>query len=138
MKAETITKEDLPKIREWIQTDSFHRDDPRCIAEGMLTGNGLLTFKIVDDKGIICFVRLDVDGIFVRIATQFGPDTEVHKKRVIRAIRNLGIPLAIAAAKKDNAAGLIFESVSPLLISFMKRLNFQPLGNNDYVLEFEE
>jgi len=135
----TVTTEaDLPQIQEWINADPYHKDDPRCTAEGLLTGNGALAFCLGDDEGPLCFVRLDVESEFLRLSTQFGPEAEVSKKRLVTGLLSTGIPAIIIFAKEGKYKGIVFESTSPTLIAFMDKQGFRPLSGNDYVLNFEE
>lgn len=138
MKLTTTTTSDLEQIREWIAADPYHKDDPRCTPEGLLTGNGVLIFCLSDDEGPLCFVRLDAEGEFVRLSTQFGPESEVSKKRLIVGLLSAGIPAITAFAKENKYKGIIFESKSPSLIVFMDKQGFFPVGHGDYALIFEQ
>jgi hypothetical protein len=138
MKITVTTSADLEQIREWIEADPYHKDDPRCTAEGLLTGNGALTFCLGDDEGPLCFVRLDAEGEFLRLSTQFGPESEVSKKRLIVGLLSTGIPAIVIFAKEGKYKGIIFESKSPSLIKFMEKQGFFPVSHDDYALIFEE
>jgi hypothetical protein len=131
------TEVDLPQISEWIQADPYHKDDPRNQAEFLMTGLGLLTFCLTDDKGPLCYVRLDAEGDLMRLATQFGPEEEVSKRRLVVGLLNEGIPAIIAFGKENGYKGIIFESVSPSLIAFMDKAGFKSVGGVDYQLTFE-
>ena len=131
------TLDDLPKIREWIELDPWHKDNPN-IANLLLTGGGLLSFHLCDDEGPICYTRLDADGDLVRFATQFAPLEQVSKRRLVTGLLEMGIPALIRFAKSRNFKGLVFWSISPTLISFMKKQKFEAIGNDDYRLTFEE
>lgn len=137
MKLTPTTSDDLPKIREWIELDPWHKDTPE-IAEKLLTGNGLLSFNLADDDGVICYTRLDKENELVRFATQFGPEEQVSKRRLVTGLLQMGIPAIIKFAKDRNFKGLIFKSTSPTLIAFMRKQKFEPAGNDDYQLIFEE
>jgi hypothetical protein len=134
------TLEDLPKIREWLAADPWHQADPRHTAEFLLTGNGMLTFCLTDDEGPLCFVRLDKEGDWdapmARLATQFGPESEVSKKRLVTGLLGSGIPAIILHAQERGCMGIVFESISPTLIAFMGKLGFKAAGGDDYVLTF--
>jgi len=133
------TREDLPQIEEWIKADPWHKDDPTWKAEGLLTGNGVLCFCLSDDKGPLCFVRLDAEGEMLRLATQFGPENEVSKSRLVAGLLSMGIPAIIEFGKVKGYKGIVFESTSESLIAFMNRLGFfKAAGENDYALTFEE
>ena len=130
---------DLSQIREWIQADPWHKDDPSFRKpEKLLTGQGLLSFCLADDEGPLCFVRLDAEGEMIRFATQFGPETEVSKKRLVIGLVTTGIPALIAFAKEKSYKGLVFESVNESLIAFMDKQGFKAVGGDDYALTFEE
>lgn len=134
----TTQESDLPQITEWIQADPWHRDDPRHTAEFLLTGNGLMTFCLTDDKGPLCYVRLDDEGSVMRLATQFGPESEVAKRRLVHGLLSEGIPFIIAFGRENGYKGIIFESTSPSLIAFMDKLGFKSVGGADYQLTFED
>lgn len=130
------TYDDLALIRGWILVDPWHKDDPSFQAEKLLTGFGLLSFCLRDEEGPLCFVRLDAEGDMVRFATQFGPEGEVSKRRLILGMLSLGIPTIANFARRKGYRGLVFESVSPTLIAFMQKQGFKHAENNDYSLIF--
>jgi hypothetical protein len=136
---ESTTAADLLKIREWIAADPWHQKDPTWIPEGLLTGNGVLAFCVADEVGPLCFVRLNAEGDVLRLATQFGPESEVSKKRLIVGLLSTGIPAIIEFGKSKGYKGIVFESVSQNLINFMRHQGFfKAAGENDYMLTFEE
>lgn len=137
-KITVTTSADLEQIREWIASDPYHKDDPRCTADGLLTGNGTLTFCLQDDEGPLCFVRLDAEEELLRLSTQFGPESEVSKKRLVTGLLSTGIPAIILFAKESKSKGVVFESTSPSLIAFMDKQGFKPKSGDDYALVFEE
>jgi hypothetical protein len=131
------TAADLEQLTEWIAHDPyhFHQGQP----EWWLTGaeGSLLAFCLNDARGPLSFVRLDAEGEYVRIHTQFAPDAIVSKRRLvvgmIECMKKL-IELYKAGGKK----GMVFNSINPGLVAFMdNRLGFKPVGNDDYVLEFK-
>ena len=131
---------DLYQIREWMAIDPWHSHLPIKTAEELLTGRGLLCFCIQDDKGPLVFVRFDKDdedGVF-RVSTQFGPESEVSKRRLIVGIQRQLVPTIVAFGKDKKFKGAVYESISPKLIEFMSKFGFRPAGNNDYMLTFEE
>jgi hypothetical protein len=136
MKFTPSTVEDIPQLTEWIAHDPyhFHLGQP----EWWLTGapNSLLAFCLMDDRGPLTYVRLDAEGEYVRIHTQFAPKSVVSQRRLVvgmvKAIHTL-----IGLYSKGTARGLIFNSVSPTLVTFMKNFGFTPVGNDDYRLDFE-
>ena len=128
---------DLPQLQEWIANDPyhFHQGQPEwwlSKAEG-----SLLAFCLTDERGPLCYVRLDVEGEHVRIHTQFAPKTVVSKHRlVVGMIRT--ISSLIIMYRDMGAKGLIFNSVNPTLVAFMsKRFGFESVGGDDYRLDFE-
>lgn len=137
MKLEITTQDNLPQIKEWIAADPWHKDNP-AIADLLLTGGGLLSFHLADDEGPICYTRLDAEGDMVRFATQFGPEEQVSKRRLVTGLLQVGIPAIIKFAKERNFKGLIFRSESPTLIAFMKKQKFESAGEDNYQLIFEE
>jgi hypothetical protein len=132
-------KTDLAQIREWMKKDSWHSHLPNQTAEELLTGTGLLCFCIQDDKGPVVFVRFDKDKDenLLGVSTQFAPESEVSKRRLIVGLTKILIPTIIRYGKKNKFDGAIYNSVSPKLIEFMSKFGFNPIGGNDYVLTFE-
>jgi hypothetical protein len=137
IKLETITVNYIDKIQAWIQADPFHRDDPRNQADALLTGKGLLTFRVTDDIGDVMFVRLDAEGDMTRLAIQFGPEEEVSKKRVVKALLEATIPAVLKFSRDKGYRGVVFESVNPSLIAFGDKQGFKPLSKDDYAFVFE-
>lgn len=138
LKLTPSTPEHLSTIQAWIQSDLFHRDDPRCTAEGLLTGQGALTFCLADDEGPLCFVRLDAEGDLLRLSTQFGPEDKVSKRRLVTGLLSTGIPAIIEFGKQNGYKGIVYESISESLINFMAKQGFKPVSEIDYALTFEE
>lgn len=134
------TLEDVPLIESWIKADPFHSLENRNEAEWLLTGGGLLSFCLTDPKGPLCFVRLDVDKdeTLVRVAIQFGPESEISKRRLVVGLMRLGFPAIIRFAKNEKFKGVIFESVNSALIDFLKEHQdvTKSVGINDYELIF--
>jgi hypothetical protein len=127
------TVDDLEQLTEWIAYDPyhFHQGQP----EWWLTGNGLLAFCLMDDRGPLTYVRLDDEGEYIRIHTQFAPESVVSKRRLV--VGMLQAINTLIEVYKSTAKGLVFNSVSPGLIAFMGRLGFIAVGNDDYRLDFE-
>jgi hypothetical protein len=126
---------DIPQLTEWIAHDPyhFHQGSP----EWWLTGSGMLTFCLQDERGPLCYVRLDDEEGYVRVHTQFAPEAVVSKRRLLVGMNQCMIML-INLYRPTNA-GMIFNSVSPSLIAFMcKRFGFLSVGNDDYQLDFED
>jgi hypothetical protein len=129
---------DLDQLNLWISVDPyhFHQGQPEWWLSG--AEGSLLSFCLMDDRGPLTYVRLDAEGEYVRIHTQFAPQFVVSKRRLvigmIHAVRSL-IELYKSAGKK----GLVFNSVNPSLVAFMdKYLEFKSVGDDDYRLDFEE
>jgi len=137
MELKTIANEDLDKISAWIQADPLHSGDPRNRADALLTGKGLLTFKVVDGEGDVMFVRLDVDKDMVRWSAQFGPESEVSKRRVTQALLKAAIPAVLKFSQDKGFRGVVYESVNTPLIEFMKKQRFNHSSNDDYAFIFE-
>lgn len=128
----TISQEDLPLLKSWIDADAWHQNKEEV--EWWL--RGYISFKLVDDRGITVFVRFDREGDLVRLHSQFAPPAEVSEKRVALAISE-AIPRFSECAKLDGVKGIITESISPKLVSFLcNRLGFQSHAANDYLLSF--
>jgi hypothetical protein len=139
MKLSPTTLDDLEQIQEWIQFDPWHKDDPSWKAEGLLTGNGVLSFCLSDDKGPLCFVRLDAEDGMLRLATQFGPEAEVSKSRLVKGLLAMGIPAIVEFGKVKGYKGIVYESTNESLINFMKIQGFfKAAGKDDYALTWEE
>lgn len=135
MKLSESLPSDIEQLTEWIKHDPYHKDylNPYW----WITGNGLLSYVIQDSKGPTMYVRVDKDNDLLRIHTQFAPETEVSKLRVIRSII-FAIPMMTALAKQHDLKGLVYQSTSPSLIEFMQvKFHFTPTGTDDYVLPFE-
>lgn len=121
---------------EWIAADPYHQHQGQ--AEWWLTGNGLLAFCLMDDKGPLTYVRLDEEGEYVRIHTQFAPGEVVSKRRlVVGMLKCMGMLTAYIA--ELGKKGFIFNSISPTLIAFMgKHEGFTSAGNDEYRVDFKE
>ena len=132
------TESDVEQIREWLVADPDHKTQTEADPEWMLTGQGLLSFCIVDAKGPICYVRFDQDSDLVRVATQFAPESVVSKRRVILGLIKALIPTMLLFAKDNGFKGLVFKSTSESLIGFMKKQKFMLDKDDDYVLLFED
>lgn len=128
------TELDIEQIREWTLHDPYHFR--RCLPEWWLTGNGLLAFCLMDSRGPLTYVRLDEEGEYVRIHTQFAPQSVVSKRRLV--VGMIECVRKLIEIYKGEKKGLIFGSVSPSLIAFMdKHLGFKYVGDNDHRLDFE-
>lgn len=140
MHIRTTTHADIPLIKHWMEADPQHSLEVRNSPEWLLTGHGLLSFCVADPKGPLCFVRLDDEEDMTRAAIQFGPESEVSKRRMVVGLMRMGFPAIIRFSKKEGFRGVIFESVSESLIEFLKK-NLgvcKAAGENDYALIFGE
>lgn len=137
MRFDASTKENVPEIEEWTAHDPyhFHQGQP----EWWLTNaaGSLLAFRLMDAQGPLAYVRLDAEGGYARIHTQFAPETVVSKRRLVVGMRGC-LEKLIEFNKTMDAKGMVFNSVSPSLIAFMEKyFKFKPVGQNDYRLDFE-
>jgi hypothetical protein len=130
------TKNDLERIRRWIQLDPWHNTNQNHSAEFLLTPGGLLCFTLEDEDGPLCYVRLDAEIDLIRMATQFGPLEEVSKIRLVMGM-GYGIEAVKLFAKNKHFKGIVFESISANLIKFMNRHGFEKYTGDDYVLNLE-
>jgi hypothetical protein len=129
------TKEDSELIYQWTALDRYHRE--RNNPTWWLTGNGgLLSFVWTDEEGKVFFCRLDPNEKLLRISVQFAPEEVVSKRRLIRAMLKCW-PILVQFAKSEKYEGMVFTSVSPLLVKFMSKLNFKEAEDSDYVFKFE-
>lgn len=126
---------DVEQLAKWIQHDPYHKD---CLnPEWWLTGNGLLSFRVDDLIGPVMYIRTEPDDGLLRIHTQFAPEQEVSKLRVVRAIVK-GLPKLEILARDNVLSGFVYRSVSPLLVEFMiKKFRFVAVGKDDYRMLFE-
>lgn len=131
--------DDQPMILRWMESDPYH-----CInatitgSEWWLTGMGLLSGCIEDAHGPAMFFRFDREDNLVRLHTQFGPENEVSKRRVVKVIME-ALPALRTKALEYGGRGFIFESTSPLLIRFMYSIGFGPADRdnvNDHIWIF--
>ncbi|VVB50957.1 Uncharacterised protein [uncultured archaeon] len=129
---------DIPQIEEWTQHDPYHSHQNQ--PEWWLTENSsLLAFCLMDARGPLSYVRLDVEGEYIRLHTQFAPRSVVSRHRLVVGMLECMRRL-IALYRADRCfKGIVFNSVSPSLIAFMqKHHGFKSVGSDDYRLDFEE
>lgn len=135
MKFTPSTEQDIERLSDWIMRDPYHKNclDPIW----WLTGQGLLSYRIEDYKGVTMYARFDEDNQLLRLHCQFAPESEVSKLRVIKSIM-WAIPRMEQFARQNNTRGLIYKSVNPNLIEFMKaKFGFVSSSDDDYVKLFE-
>jgi hypothetical protein len=132
---------DVERLLRWIALDEFHRDLPLNPYFWLTAAHGsLLAFRLDDNDGPLCYVRLDEKDSLgeIRLHTQFAPRDEVSKLRLVKGMLQC-IPMVLYECRRQHAAGIIFESVSPTLIGFMsKKFGFKPAGGTDYILPLQE
>jgi hypothetical protein len=130
--------DDQSQISEWTKTDPYHFHQLDYSGPGWwLTGSGLLAFTLLDERGPLCYVRLDEEDGRIRIHTQFAPEAVVSKRRLLVGMIQCVTKLIELYRPTHN--GMVFNSVSPSLIAFMgKRFGFMSVGNDDYRLDFED
>ena len=135
MKFTESTENDIEQLSSWIKNDSYHKD---CLNPyWWLTGNGLLSYCLQDNKGPAMYVRLDKENELLRLHTQFAPESEVSKLRVVKSIL-WAFPKMEFIALKNGLKGIIFKSSSSLLINFMKtKFGFVATSDDDYQMLFE-
>jgi hypothetical protein len=134
MKFTNSVLSDIPQIQEWINMDSDHCE--KSTPEWWLTGSGVLSFCLQDDKGPLCYVRLDA-GERMRLHTQFAPREEVSKLRLVKGMLWC-IPKVVEFADSKKAKGVVFSSKNQELIDFMqRRFAFIPVDGDDYAFDFE-
>jgi hypothetical protein len=93
---------------------------------------------LMDDKGPLTYVRLDDEGEYVRLHTQFAPVSEVSKRRLVVGMLQCMSLLSDTYKAQKGRKGFVFQSVSPTLIAFMsKRQGFSSIGNDEYRVDFE-
>jgi hypothetical protein len=133
---EPVAAEDLDLLNLWIALDDHHHGQS---SEFWLTGTAgsLLAFRLADNEDTLLYARCDepADGV-VRLHIQFLP-TEVVSKRKLIAGMLKAIPVLFDYLK-TVASVVVFESVSPALISFFERQTFKSVGKDDYLLTFGE
>lgn len=128
------TVDDAKQIQAWTDVDQWHKGQNNPL--WWVTGNGLLAFVLTDDKGPLCYVRLDREDKLVRLHTQFAPANEVGKLRLVRGMMKC-IPIIVDIANKNKAEGVVFSSSSPTLVAFMRnKFGFELAQDGDYVLAF--
>lgn len=128
-----VSEEDLPRLAEWIEADPWHCGGP---APWWICPESLVTARLDDEEGPVMYIRINRDGERVRLNTQFAPVSAVSKKRVALAIVD-ALPRIVAVMRHKDATGIVFSSESRLLINFMEKNGFRPIGNDDFLFSFE-
>jgi hypothetical protein len=126
---------DIEQIKAWALSDPYHFHQGQ--AQWWLGEGSLLAFCLTDTKGPLTYVRLDAEGEYVRIHTQFAPTSVVSKRRLVAGMID-AVETLIVYYRELDKKGLIFNSVNPSLVAFMSKLGFKSIGQSDYRLDFEE
>ena len=135
MKLTPSTQQDIPQLTQWIEHDPYHKNclDPVWWLTGVY--GSLLSYRLDDDTGPICYVRLDPkdERGLIRLHTQFAPVEQVSRLRLVKQML-LCVPAMMYYCKQQQGAGLVFQSSSSLLINFMKtRFKFVDLDQDQFV-----
>jgi hypothetical protein len=130
---EAVTQASLPRLADWIQQDEYHKT--QNLEDWLMTPALVLQCWLHDDQGPVMYVMTERDDDFLRIHIQFGPENEVSKRRIVRALFG-GWPKFLPVMKEQQAQGIWFTSKSPTLIHFMDKFGFKPWRNDDYLLSF--
>jgi len=113
--------------------DLWHEGQP---SEFWLTGNGILTFTLNDEEGVVCYVRLDDEAPFVRLHTQFLSEGKCSKRRLVIAMID-AFKVVIPHLVERGFKGIVAESISPTLIAWLQKQGFVAVDeSDDYVLRF--
>jgi hypothetical protein len=126
-------------LKEWIAADEWHRDkDLPCENPAFwVTGvkGAYLASRLVDELGTVLFFKFDKENPSrLRLHTQFAPVSEVSERRVAKAIME-GLQRFSVHASADGYTSIVTESISPRLVSFLKKMGFTDAGKNDYRLD---
>ena len=125
------TKEDIPKIDEWVQQDPDHKD--KCTGsffvlqpdEKGAIPKGMQCIEVRDDQGVVFYLKFTNALI---VDTQFAPEIEVSKERVRDALKEAFVMFS-ASSKNLGYHAMLFESTSASLIAFFNKFKFRPLLN---------
>lgn len=127
----------IERLAEWIRADPFHQGS-NCEEWATQEDNLIVACWVYDDKGPVMFLRADAEGDKVRLHIQFAPAVDVSQMRQVKAILN-GWPRFLDTVTVPGVKGIVFQSISPSLIKFMKRMGFEDSQNeNEYVLAVRE
>jgi hypothetical protein len=129
MKLLNSTEADIEQLTEWIKADPYHEHNIN--PTWWLTGSGLLSYCIQDSIGPTMYVRIDAENGLMRIHTQFAPESEVSKLRVVKCLIK-ALPVMEFHGRKMGMTGFVYKSTSESLIEFMqKKFGFTPTGSDD-------
>lgn len=127
--------DDIPQIAEWASYDPYHF--MQTTPEFWLTGaeGSLLTFCLTDEKGPLCYVRIDPESGFARVHIQFAPESVVSKRRLVVGLL-MGLGVMKGSLPDAGMKGMIFNTINPALANFFIKQGFKSVGNDDYRLDF--
>lgn len=132
---DTVTT--IRRLAEWMKTDPFHQEqevDPWYRKDGTF----LVACWVYDDVGPVMFLRADAEGEYVRLHIQFGPVEQISRLRQARAIMK-GWPSFVDTVTVPGVKGIIFNSINPSLVTFMKGMGFEDSKDaNEYLLVVQE
>ena len=131
------TYADRVQILQWITLDPYHTQDAseESVDLFLTDRDNLLSCAVKDEEGIVFYLQLRQEGELVRIGTQFGPEDQVSKKRVVEAIKDALVSTKVLV-QSAGAEGFVYESTSHSLIKFMSSFGFVPHKGNDYLWVF--
>lgn len=117
--------EDLPKLNEWVAADPDHASN--------ITGEFFLLKP--DEKGVQCIeVQDDAGTIFylkftnaVLIDAEFPPNADKETRARVRKGLEEAFGYFHNTLKKLGYHAMLFDSVSPSLVRFFKKLGFKRL-----------
>lgn len=126
-------KEDIPQIREWSEVDQWHHNQNQ--PDWWITGSdGFVAGCAQDDKGPVFYLKVEEEEENFRLHVQFAPQTEVSRKRLIIAMREVSVALFGFLLSKGK--GIIFNSENPSLVRFMWSMGFTPSSiPGEYILK---
>ena len=129
---EASTDADLDQIAEWQALDDSKSSE--LPHEFWLTGldDNPLTCKVLDEHGVVLYLRMDREGSGLRMHTLFLPDSKDTRKRVAALLGDNFLNFAAQMAAHGDS--IVFESKSASLIAYMMLLGFRSAGGNDYKL----
>lgn len=128
-------KEDISQIQEWAEADPWHHNHNQ--PEWWITGSeGYVAGCVQDDKGPVFYLKVEEEDENFRLHVQFAPRTEVSRKRLVMAMREVSVALFVFLLSKGK--GIIFNSENPSLVRFMSSMGFKSSSiSGEYILRRE-
>lgn len=130
MEYRTPDEKDIPQLEEWVSQDVFHRGHltakhwiPAKGADGQ-PEKGVRHLAVSDESGVVFYLRLTN---VMRVEVQFPPAGD--EIRVAGGLKEAFSFVSINA-KKMGYKEMLFDSVSSHLISFFKKLGFEPVKDH--------